>query len=210
MVRPKTKPRRFSPNGIHFVSPATILWNKPPQNPVVFNSSCVCSFESPGEFWVGLLFLSGWARIWLVMDLLAAVMDPAMDPARLGGCQLVQDGLHCGEGWRAPRVSSSAGHLRLALQLLWTLGKIPWRREWQCAPVFLPGEFHGQRSPGRLQSRGSQRVGYNLAAEHTSTKDGMMWGMCFESSGGRGRRQTEHDLLFSCSVASTSLRPHGL
>ena len=25
--------------------------------------------------------------------------------------------------------------------------KIPWRREWQPTPVFLPGEFHGQRSP---------------------------------------------------------------
>ena len=25
-------------------------------------------------------------------------------------------------------------------------GKIPWRRKWQPAPVFLPGEFHGQRS----------------------------------------------------------------
>ena len=24
--------------------------------------------------------------------------------------------------------------------------KIPWRREWLSAPVFLPGEFHGQRS----------------------------------------------------------------
>ena len=24
--------------------------------------------------------------------------------------------------------------------------KIPWRREWQPTPVFLPGEFHGQRS----------------------------------------------------------------
>ena len=24
--------------------------------------------------------------------------------------------------------------------------KIPWRRKWQCPPVFLPGEFHGQRS----------------------------------------------------------------
>ena len=23
--------------------------------------------------------------------------------------------------------------------------KIPWRREWQSTPVFLPGEFHGQR-----------------------------------------------------------------
>ena len=25
-------------------------------------------------------------------------------------------------------------------------GKIPWRREWQPTPVFLLGEFHGQRS----------------------------------------------------------------
>ena len=24
--------------------------------------------------------------------------------------------------------------------------RIPWRREWQPTPVFLPGEFHGQRS----------------------------------------------------------------
>ena len=26
------------------------------------------------------------------------------------------------------------------------VGKIRWRREWQPTPVFLPGEFHGQRS----------------------------------------------------------------
>jgi len=26
------------------------------------------------------------------------------------------------------------------------VGKIPWRRAWQPAPVFLPGESHGQRS----------------------------------------------------------------
>ena len=25
------------------------------------------------------------------------------------------------------------------------VGKVPWRREWQPTPVFLPGEFHGQR-----------------------------------------------------------------
>ena len=27
------------------------------------------------------------------------------------------------------------------------VGKIPWRRKWQPTPVFLPEEFHGQRSP---------------------------------------------------------------
>ena len=26
------------------------------------------------------------------------------------------------------------------------VGKIPWRREWQPTPVFLPGESRGQRS----------------------------------------------------------------
>ena len=26
------------------------------------------------------------------------------------------------------------------------VGKIPWRREWLPSPVFLPGEFDGQRS----------------------------------------------------------------
>ena len=25
-------------------------------------------------------------------------------------------------------------------------GKMPWRREWQPTPVFLPGKFHGERS----------------------------------------------------------------
>ena len=42
------------------------------------------------------------------------------------------------------------------------VGKIPWRRDWQPAPVFFPGEFHGQKSlieeSGGLQSMGSQRV----------------------------------------------------
>ena len=26
------------------------------------------------------------------------------------------------------------------------VGKIPWRKKWQTSPVFLPGEFYGQRS----------------------------------------------------------------
>ena len=32
-----------------------------------------------------------------------------------------------------------------AMQETW-VGKIQWRNEWQPTPVFLPGEFHGQRS----------------------------------------------------------------
>ena len=33
-----------------------------------------------------------------------------------------------------------------AMQVTWVqslVGKIPWRREWLCTPVFWPGEFHG-------------------------------------------------------------------
>ena len=26
------------------------------------------------------------------------------------------------------------------------VGKIPWRRKWQPAPVFMPGKFNGQKS----------------------------------------------------------------
>ena len=32
--------------------------------------------------------------------------------------------------------------------------KIPWRRIWQPAPIFLPGKFHGQRSLADYSSRG--------------------------------------------------------
>ena len=39
---------------------------------------------------------------------------------------------------------------------------ILWRRQWQPAPVLLPGEFHGQRSlAGTVH--GALRVGYDLA-----------------------------------------------
>ena len=43
------------------------------------------------------------------------------------------------------------------------VGKIPWRRAWQPTPVFLPGESHGWRSLGGLQSMGLQRVRHDLS-----------------------------------------------
>ena len=33
------------------------------------------------------------------------------------------------------------------------VGKIPWRKQWLFPPVFLPGEFHGQRSLGAIVHR---------------------------------------------------------
>ena len=38
------------------------------------------------------------------------------------------------------------------------VGKIPWRRRWQPTPVFLPGEFHGQRSLGSYSPWGHKET----------------------------------------------------
>ena len=43
--------------------------------------------------------------------------------------------------------SGDLGLIQVWVDPTW-LGKIPWRREWLPTPVFLPGEFHGQRSLG--------------------------------------------------------------
>ena len=34
------------------------------------------------------------------------------------------------------------------------VGKIPWKRAWQCSPVFLPGESHGQKSVAGYSLKG--------------------------------------------------------
>ena len=39
--------------------------------------------------------------------------------------------------------------------------KIPWRRTWQPALVFFPGESSWTEEPGGLQSMGWQRVRHN-------------------------------------------------
>ena len=39
--------------------------------------------------------------------------------------------------------------------------KMPWRREWPPTPIFLPGEFHGQRS----------LVGYSICGQKTVGHD---------------------------------------
>ena len=48
--------------------------------------------------------------------------------------------------------------------------KMPWRRKWQPTPLFLSGEFHGQRSLAGLLSMGSQRVGHDWA-QHSMAQD---------------------------------------
>ena len=38
------------------------------------------------------------------------------------------------------------------------VAKIPWRKEWQPTPVFLPGESHGQRSLVGYSPRGHKEL----------------------------------------------------
>ena len=42
-----------------------------------------------------------------------------------------------------------------------------WRRAWQPTPVILPGESPWTVEHGRLQSMGSQRIGYNWVTKHS-------------------------------------------
>ena len=48
-------------------------------------------------------------------------------------------------------------------------GKIPWRREWQPTPVFLSGEFHGQRSLAGYSPWGYRELDMTEWLTHTDT-----------------------------------------
>ena len=50
-------------------------------------------------------------------------------------------------------------------------GKITWRSKWQPTPVFLPGEFHGQRRLAGYSPWGRKRVGYDLATNALHVHD---------------------------------------
>ena len=53
------------------------------------------------------------------------------------------------------------------MQEIW-IGKILWRRAWQPALVFLPGESPWTEEPAGLQSMGSPRVGHDRATKHST------------------------------------------
>ena len=44
------------------------------------------------------------------------------------------------------------------------------RRKWQPTPIFLPGEFQGQRSLPGYNAWGVKRVGHDIATKHTHTR----------------------------------------
>ena len=49
------------------------------------------------------------------------------------------------------------------------VGKRVWTREWQPTPVFLPGEFHGQRSLAGYSPYGHKESDMTKATEHACT-----------------------------------------
>ena len=69
--------------------------------------------------------------------------------------------------------------------------KIPWRKEWQLTPAFLPGTSSGTENPGRLQSMGLQRVGHNQQTELACTF------CCVRSLKYRARYVTTHSMKMS-------------
>ena len=50
------------------------------------------------------------------------------------------------------------------------VGKIPWRRTRQRAPVFLPGESRGTEEPGGLRSIGWQSRAEDWVAKHSTVR----------------------------------------
>ena len=51
------------------------------------------------------------------------------------------------------------------------VGKIPWSREWQPIPLFLPREYHGQRSlAGYSPVRELQRIAWGLKESDTTER----------------------------------------
>jgi len=73
--------------------------------------------------------------------------------------------------WGVPRGASGEEPAcqcgRRRRRRVWTLGQEdPWRRKWQPTPIFLPGEFKGQRRLAGYSSLGSQELN---TTEHVRT-----------------------------------------
>ena len=60
-------------------------------------------------------------------------------------------------GWVVMNPPAKVGDMGLISGL-----KIPWRRNWQLTPVFLPGKSHGQRSLVGYSPWSHKRVGHSL------------------------------------------------
>ena len=79
---------------------------------------------------------------------------------------------------RASRVAQLVKNVPAMQQTqVWSLvGDATWRRACNPLPVFLSGESPWIEEPGRLQSRGSQRVGHDWVTEHSAYYEKPHWG----------------------------------
>ena len=50
------------------------------------------------------------------------------------------------------------------------VGKIPWRRKWQPAPIFVPEKFHGQRSLADYSPWGRKESDTTETTSHARTQ----------------------------------------
>ena len=64
---------------------------------------------------------------------------------------------------------------------VWFLGqKIPWRREWQPTPVFLPGKSHGQKSLVGYSSWGCKEL--DRTEQLTQSTNSVVLTICYSSN----------------------------
>ena len=60
------------------------------------------------------------------------------------------------------------------------VGKIPWRRKWQMAPMFLPGESQEQRSLSGYSTWGHKRVQHDWTLHIIATRNNIIYAVnCF-------------------------------
>ena len=66
--------------------------------------------------------------------------------------------------------------LNFGISKLWKSRKKYWRRKWQPTPVFLPGEFHGQRSLADYSPWGRKESDTTEGHQERSTLNGSLLG----------------------------------
>ena len=115
-----------------------------------------CSNQA-GPYWVGLLKPDVTAPMFSTCFLSVVKLYPPR-PSLVQGPLVTQDGirLQC----RRPGFNPWAR-------------KIPWRRKWQPTPVFLPAEFHGQRSLVGYSPRGLKKS--DMTEWLTLSFSGLSW-----------------------------------
>ena len=84
--------------------------------------------------------------------------------------------LHCAPRWHSGNLPANAGH-----RFNPWVGKIPWSRKWQPAPVFLSGKFHGQRGlvGYSLIPYGEQCSIHDLRRRFNFGTRDQAWSLCF-------------------------------